>query len=53
MKITKKYIDLHASYAEKIHGLMVKATLDGTPVNLPLWWIDPLDEISHVIGSGW
>ena len=49
---TKKYIKLHALYAEKIHILMVKSTKDGTPVNLPLWWIDPEDETTYTIDSG-
>ena len=52
LEITRKCIDLHAKYADKIYELMEKAVKDGTPVNLPLWWIDPSDTNTYAIDSG-
>ncbi|KAJ8714336.1 hypothetical protein PYW07_002561 [Mythimna separata] len=44
VNISKKYTDLHAEYADVIFHAMEHAVSDGTPVNTPLWWIDPTDE---------
>ncbi|XP_066252568.1 myogenesis-regulating glycosidase-like [Euwallacea similis] len=41
--IVKKYIDLHEQYAPNILKAMDKSIEDGTPVNAPIWWIDPTD----------
>ena len=43
---------LHERYADKIISLAKQSTVDGSPVNRPLWWIDPLDPIAQVIDSG-
>lgn len=53
MEICKNYTDLHAQYADKITELAIKATEDGSPINPPIWWIDPTDETAQVIDSGW
>ncbi|XP_069697295.1 myogenesis-regulating glycosidase-like [Periplaneta americana] len=42
--ICKKFTDLHAQYADKIIELAAKATVDGSPINPPIWWVDPTDE---------
>ena len=44
MRIAKKFNDLHAQYADKIIAAMKKNVADGSPVNPPIWWIDPLDK---------
>jgi hypothetical protein len=43
---------LHERYADKIISLAQQSTVDGSPINRPLWWIDPLDPIAQVIDSG-
>ena len=52
MNISKKYTDLHADYADVIYQAMEKAVADGTPVNAPLWWIDPTDHEALEIWDG-
>ncbi|CAH0725126.1 unnamed protein product, partial [Brenthis ino] len=42
--ISKKYTDLHAQHADYIYEAMRLSSEDGTPVNAPLWWLDPTDE---------
>ncbi|XP_047532871.1 myogenesis-regulating glycosidase-like [Vanessa atalanta] len=42
--ISKKYTDLHAAYAQDIYDAMQASVDNGTPVNAPLWWIDPTDQ---------
>ncbi|CAB3244188.1 unnamed protein product [Arctia plantaginis] len=49
VEISRKYVDLHAEYADVIIKAMEKAVSDGTPVNAPLWWLDPTDEDALVI----
>ncbi|XP_068907050.1 myogenesis-regulating glycosidase-like [Tenebrio molitor] len=39
--IIKKYVVLHEEYADKILNAMNNIVTDGTPVNLPIWWVDP------------
>lgn len=43
---------LHYQYAPMIIALAKQATIDGTPINRPLWWIDPLDPVALTIDSG-
>ncbi|XP_013183848.2 myogenesis-regulating glycosidase [Amyelois transitella] len=49
VEISKKYTDLHAQYADYIYETMQASVEHGTPVNAPLWWIDPQDEEALVI----
>ncbi|XP_014218182.1 myogenesis-regulating glycosidase [Copidosoma floridanum] len=41
IEISKKFTDLHAQYAPKMIELMKKAVKTGTPINLPVWWLEP------------
>ncbi|XP_037292253.1 myogenesis-regulating glycosidase [Manduca sexta] len=41
--ISKKYVELHARYAPEIIAACRRATVDGSPVNPPIWWIAPND----------
>ncbi|XP_047003771.1 myogenesis-regulating glycosidase-like [Schistocerca americana] len=51
LEICRNLTDLHTQYAPRILELMQKAVEDGTPVNLPLWWLDPTDETALAINS--
>ncbi|KAJ3631195.1 hypothetical protein MTP99_012339 [Tenebrio molitor] len=39
--IIKKYVALHEEYADEILNAMNNSIKDGTPVNPPIWWVDP------------
>lgn len=52
VQIAKKFTTLHYQYSDKILELARKKVSDGTPVNLPLWWLDPTDEEALTIDSG-
>lgn len=43
MKIIHKCIKLHEDYTDKIIAAMNASIEKGTPVNPPIWWIDPKD----------
>ncbi|XP_065224578.1 myogenesis-regulating glycosidase-like isoform X2 [Planococcus citri] len=51
IQLTHKFIDLHFKYSDKIIEAMKHAKETGTPVNPPIWWIDPTDPIAQNIGS--
>ncbi|XP_061719795.1 myogenesis-regulating glycosidase-like [Cydia pomonella] len=46
VEICRKYTQLHADYADDIVAAMEASVRDGTPVNAPIWWLDPTDEIA-------
>jgi len=52
VEIAKKFTTLHYQYSDKIIELARKKVADGTPINLPLWWLDPIDEEALRIDSG-
>jgi alpha-glucosidase (family GH31 glycosyl hydrolase) len=52
VQIAKKFTKLHYQYSDKILELARKKVTDGTPINLPLWWLDPTDEEALTIDSG-
>lgn len=43
---------LHEQYAPQIIALARQSTVDGSPINRPLWWIDPNDATALTIDSG-
>ncbi|KAJ4441066.1 hypothetical protein ANN_10916 [Periplaneta americana] len=51
VEIAKKFTSLHYQYSDKILELARKKVADGTPINLPLWWLDPTDEETLTIDS--
>ncbi|PNF32421.1 hypothetical protein B7P43_G04891 [Cryptotermes secundus] len=52
VQIAKKFTTLHFQFSDKILKLAKKKVADGTPINLPLWWLDPSDEEALTIDSG-
>lgn len=42
--ISKKFNALHEQYTNVIVAAMKKNIADGTPVNPPIWWLDPTDK---------
>ncbi|EDW51219.1 GM17717 [Drosophila sechellia] len=47
--ISKNFTALHATYTPYIMKLFKRAVDSGEPVNLPLWWIAPTDEVAQSI----
>ncbi|XP_019874297.2 myogenesis-regulating glycosidase [Aethina tumida] len=45
-KLIKKTIDLHSEYSGEILKAMNESIVNGTPVNPPIWWVDPLDKVA-------
>lgn len=43
---------LHESIAPTIIALAEEAAETGAPINRPIWWIDPTDQIALGIDSG-
>ncbi|XP_056630345.1 myogenesis-regulating glycosidase-like [Diorhabda sublineata] len=41
--IVKRYVNLHEKYSNVILKAMQKSIEDGSPVNPPIWWLDPSD----------
>ncbi|XP_049871920.1 myogenesis-regulating glycosidase-like [Pectinophora gossypiella] len=44
VEICRRYTQLHADLADEIVAAMQQSVLAGTPVNPPIWWLDPTDE---------
>ncbi|KAJ8922533.1 hypothetical protein NQ315_007563 [Exocentrus adspersus] len=44
--VVKKFVELHQNYSEQIIEAMQASVENGTPVNPPIWWIDPIDPIA-------
>ena len=40
---------LHAQWAPTILALAQQATVDGSPINRPVWWIAPTDEVALAV----
>ncbi|KAK2575419.1 hypothetical protein KPH14_008331 [Odynerus spinipes] len=49
--ICKKFTDLHAQITPLILKSMNKSIQTGAPLNPPIWWIDPTDQIAHKIND--
>ncbi|XP_041786572.1 myogenesis-regulating glycosidase-like [Anopheles merus] len=47
--ISKKFAQLHETYSDYIIQRMRLAVSHGTPVNPPIWWLDPTDKIAQTI----
>lgn len=44
-------VDLHAEHAPRIISLAIEATATGLPINRPIWWLDPQDEVALGVDS--
>ncbi|XP_072745588.1 myogenesis-regulating glycosidase-like [Anoplolepis gracilipes] len=49
--ICKKYTDLHADQTSEILNAMQQAITNGTPINPPIWWVDPTNKEAHKIND--
>lgn len=43
---------LHIKYADIIGHLAMQSIRDGSPINRPIWWIDPTNPDAQIIDSG-
>lgn len=44
--IVQRYVNLHEQYSNVILKAMEKSIEDGSPVNPPIWWLDPSDPVA-------
>lgn len=51
IEISLRMTALHVQYSSTIISLARQATVNGWPINRPLWWIDPLDSEALAIDS--
>ncbi|XP_035796360.1 myogenesis-regulating glycosidase-like [Anopheles albimanus] len=49
--LAKKFTELHESYSDYIIQRMRLAVSHGTPVNPPIWWLDPTDKIAQTVND--
>ncbi|XP_045501159.1 myogenesis-regulating glycosidase-like [Colias croceus] len=49
VEICRKYTEVHAQFADEIAAAMEASVRDGTPVNPPVWWLDPTDEAALAV----
>ncbi|CAH1716263.1 unnamed protein product [Aphis gossypii] len=47
--ICRNLMNLRANYTDTIIELMRSSVGKGTPLNPPVWWIDPMDPVAQVI----
>lgn len=52
IEICRTYTELHESYAPAIIEAMNAAVTNGTPVNPPVWWLDPTNAEAYNISDG-
>jgi len=45
-------MNLRANYTDTIIELMRSSVGKGTPLNPPVWWIDPTDPVAQAIADG-
>jgi hypothetical protein len=50
--IIKKFVVLHEEYADEILNAMNNSITDGTPVNPPIWWVDPTNADALKVNDG-
>jgi hypothetical protein len=43
---------LHEEYADEILNAMNNSITDGTPVNPPIWWVDPTNADALKVDDG-
>ncbi|XP_049764904.1 myogenesis-regulating glycosidase-like isoform X1 [Schistocerca cancellata] len=51
VEIAKKFTSLHAEYGNMIIDLAEQKVTNGTPINLPIWWLNPADATALGIDS--
>lgn len=52
LKICKQFTNLHEEYADVIMDALEAAVQRGEPVNPPIWWLDPNDDVAQSINDG-
>ncbi|XP_045776042.1 myogenesis-regulating glycosidase-like [Maniola jurtina] len=51
VEICRRYTQLHAEFADEIVAAMQASVEKGTPVNPPIWWLDPTDQDALAVGD--
>jgi len=51
VRIVKSILSLRERYQDELLAAARQATVDGTPINRPIWWVDPTDAETYNIDS--
>jgi alpha-glucosidase (family GH31 glycosyl hydrolase) len=49
VRIVKSILDIRNKYADKIIAAAKQSTVDGSPINRPMWWVSPRDSDSFTM----
>lgn len=52
IEISKTFTEMHAEHTKTILTAFKKLVVFGEPVNAPIWWLDPYDEVALGINDG-
>lgn len=52
ISISRKFTSLHSQYTDLIMKIIQNAVDTGEPINPPIWWIDPNDNVALACGDG-
>ena len=50
-RAVKAAVDLRIAYAEEIVAVAQQTLVDGSPMNRPMWWVDPTDPQTFTIND--
>jgi len=51
LELCRHFMALRKNYTDRIVDLMKLTVAHGTPVNPPVWWIDPTSTDAHAIDN--
>jgi len=51
VEITKNVLEIREKYKDLLVNAANQAVVDGTPINPPMWWVDPEDPETYAIDS--
>ncbi len=51
VQICKEVLVLREQYKDNIYAAANQAVSDGTPINRPIWWVDPTDPETFMIDN--
>ncbi|OXA42081.1 SITS-binding protein [Folsomia candida] len=53
IEICKRVLAIRDQYKDHILAAAAQAVVDGSPINRPIWWVDPTDEVTLTIDQAY
>ena len=50
-RVVKAAVELRIAYADEIVAAANQTLVDGSPINRPMWWVDPTDPVTFSISD--